>query len=166
MPVTYPTPGSPKCRRVRRLTTLRLIREGRFPAPDGYPPRGAPIKTAEDVYTRMAPYAAREVVEVLWLLCLDTQSRVVGEAPELITRGLLNSSLVHPREVFCAAITARAAGVIVVHNHPSGDPTPSVEDRTITRQLLAAGKLLDIPMYDHVIIGEGRYLSFAEAGLL
>jgi len=169
MPVTYDKDRMllPRGRRpVRRLTTLRLIREGSFPAPEGYPPKGTPIRKAADVYVRMAPYAAREVVEVLWLLSLDTQSRVIGDAPEVITRGLLNSSLVHPREVFCAAITARAAGIIVVHNHPSGDPTPSTEDRATTRQLAAAGRLLDVPLYDHVILGEGRYLSLAEAGLL
>jgi DNA repair protein RadC len=166
MRVTYEQAPPSRRRPVRRLTTLRLIREGSFAAPDGYPPKGTPIKEAADVYQRMAPYAAREVVEVLWLLSLDIQSRVIGEAPEVITRGLLNSSLVHPREVFCAAIASRAAGVIVVHNHPSGDPTPSPEDRTITRQLVAAGKLLDIPIFDHVIIGEGQYVSFAEAGLL
>jgi DNA repair protein RadC len=84
----------------------------------------------------------------------------------LITRGLLNSSLVHPREVFRAAIAEAAAGIIVVHNHPSGDPTPSAEDRTVTRQLAEAGRLLDLPLYDHVVIGGDRYLSFATAGLL
>ena len=72
----------------------------------------------------------------------------------------------HPREVFLAAICASAAAVILVHNHPSGDPTPSAGDRTITEQLVAAGRLLDIPVHDHVIVGAGRYTSFAEAGLL
>jgi DNA repair protein RadC len=138
----YPAAARPR-RVARRLTTLRLVREGGFPAPEGYPSRGTRIKTGDDVYARMAPYAAREIVEVFWLLCLDTQSRVIGNAPEVITRGLLNSSLVHPREVFCVAITAGAAGIILVHNHPSGDPTPSAEDRAITRQLVAAGRLLD-----------------------
>ena len=86
----------------------------------------------------------------------------------LITRGILNSSLVHPREVFRAAIAEAAAGIIVVHNHPSGDPTPSADDRAVTRQLVDAGRLLDVPVYDHVVIGGGgeRYVSFAEAGLL
>jgi DNA repair protein RadC len=64
------------------------------------------------------------------------------------------------------AIAERAAAVILVHNHPSGDPTPSTDDRLVTEQLVAAGKLLDIPVHDHVIIGRGRYTSFAEAGLL
>ncbi len=78
----------------------------------------------------------------------------------------LNSSLVHPREVFREAIAERAAAIILVHNHPSGDPTPSADDRNVTDQLVAAGRLLDIPVHDHVIIGRGRYTSFAEAGLL
>jgi DNA repair protein RadC len=84
----------------------------------------------------------------------------------LITRGLLDSSLVHPREVFRAAIAEAAAGIVVLHNHPSGNPTPSADDRAVTRQLVEAGRLLDIPVYDHVIVGGDRYFSFAEAGLL
>jgi len=87
-------------------------------------------------------------------------------APEAVTRGILTSSLVHPREVFLNAIAARAAAVVLCHNHPSGDPTPSTDDRAVTSQLVAAGRLLDIPVVDHVIIGRGRYTSFAEAGLL
>jgi DNA repair protein RadC len=103
-------------------------------------------------------------VEEFHLLALDSQSQVLREV--LVTRGLLNSSLVHPREVFRAAIAEAAAGIIVVHNHPSGDPTPSAEDRAVTQQLAAAGRLLDLPLYDHVIIAGDRYLSFATAGLL
>ena len=64
------------------------------------------------------------------------------------------------------AIAERAAAIILVHNHPSGDPTPSPDDRVVTEQLVQAGKVLDIPVQDHVIIGRGRYISFAEAGLL
>lgn len=103
-------------------------------------------------------------VEEFHLLALDSQSQVLREV--LVTRGLLNSSLVHPREVFRAAIAEAAAGIIVVHNHPSGDPTPSAEDRAVTQQLVAAGRLLDLPLYDHVIIAGDRFLSFATAGLL
>jgi len=103
-------------------------------------------------------------VEEFHLLALDSQSQVLREV--LVTRGLLNSSLVHPREVFRAAIAEAAAGIIVVHNHPSGDPTPSAEDRAVTQQLSAAGRLLDLPLYDHVIIAGDRFVSFACAGLL
>jgi DNA repair protein RadC len=103
-------------------------------------------------------------VEEFHLLALDSQSQVLREV--LVTRGLLNSSLVHPREVFRAAIAEAAAGIIVVHNHPSGDPTPSAEDRAATKQLVSAGRLLDIPLYDHVIIAGDQFVSLATAGLL
>ena len=152
--------------RPRRLVTVRLVRECTFQAPDGYPAPDLPIRSSGDVFHRMRPYTDREVGEAFWILPLDCQSRVSAAGPVVITRGLLNSSLVHPREVFHAAIEAHAAGLILVHNHPSGDPTPSAEDRAVTRQLVEAGKLLDMPVYDHVIIGRGRHLSFAEAGLL
>jgi DNA repair protein RadC len=103
-------------------------------------------------------------VEEFHVLALGSQSQILGDL--LITRGILNSSLVHPREVFRAAIAEAAAGIIVVHNHPSGDPTPSADDRAVTRQLVDAGRLLDLPVYDHVIVAGDRYVSFAEAGLL
>ena len=103
-------------------------------------------------------------VEEFHVAVLDAQHRL--ERDVTVTRGILNSSLVHPREVFREAIAERAAAIILVHNHPSGDPTPSPDDRTVTEQLVAAGRLLDIPVHDHVIIGRGRYASFAEAGLL
>ena len=169
-PVQYSMPfdRSSKKKAVRppRLTTLRLVRECSFVAPAGYPTDDIPIGSPRDVFERMTPYAERETVEVFWLLCLNTQHRLIGNAPEAVTRGILNSSLVHPREVFVHAIVARAAAVVLCHNHPSGDPTPSADDRAVTEQLVAAGKLLDIPVIDHVIIGRGRYVSFAEAGLL
>jgi DNA repair protein RadC len=103
-------------------------------------------------------------VEEFHVLALGSQSQVLGDL--FITRGILNSSLVHPREVFRAAIAEAAASIIVVHNHPSGDPTPSADDRAVTRQLVEAGLLLDLPVYDHVIVGGDSYVSLAEAGLL
>jgi DNA repair protein RadC len=145
---------------------LRLVRECSFIAPDGYPGDETPIVSPRSVFDRMAPYAERETTEVFWLLCLNAQHRLIGNAPDAVTRGILNSSLVHPREVFLCAIVARAAAIVLCHNHPSGDPTPSSDDRAVTEQLVAAGKLLDIPVVDHVILGKGRYTSFAEAGLL
>lgn len=83
-----------------------------------------------------------------------------------MTRGLASTSLVHPREVFRTSIALGASAILLAHNHPSGDPTPSAENRVITDQLVAAGRLLDMPVHDHVIFGAGRYRSFAEAGLL
>jgi DNA repair protein RadC len=122
------------------------------------------IREPEDVVRLFQPRLRDLQVEEFHLLALDSQSQVLREV--LVTRGLLNSSLVHPREVFRPAIAEAAAGIIIVHNHPSGDPTPSADDRVVTEQLVAAGRLLDIPVHDHVIIGRGRYTSFAEGGLL
>jgi DNA repair protein RadC len=134
----------------------RLAQEGRPSAPR--------IREPADVYRLLAPKLRDLPVEEFHLLALDSQSQVLRDV--LITRGLLNSSLVHPREVFRAAIAEAAAGIIVVHNHPSGDPTPSGEDRAVTRQLVEAGRLLDLPLYDHVIVGGDRWVSLASAGLL
>src|SRR5215207_1120578 len=122
------------------------------------------IREPEDVLRLFGPRLRDLQVEEFHLLALDSQSQVLREV--LITRGLLNSSLVHPREVFRAAIAEAAAGIIVVHNHPSGDPTPSGEDRAATKQLAEAGRLLDLPLYDHVILAGDKFLSFATAGLL
>lgn len=134
----------------------RNAREGRPPVQR--------IREPEDVFRLFGNRLRDLQVEEFHLVALDSQSQVLREV--LVTRGLLNSSLVHPREVFRAAIAEAAAGIIVVHNHPSGDPTPSAEDRAATKQLVAAGQLLDLPVYDHVIIAGDRFVSFATAGLL
>lgn len=134
----------------------RLAREGRPLAPR--------IGGPEDVMRLLGPRLRDLRVEEFHLLALDTRSRVLRDV--LVTRGLLDASLVHPREVFRPAIAEAAAAIILVHNHPSGDPTPSAEDRAVTRQLVAAGQLLDLPVYDHVILAGDRFTSFATAGLL
>jgi DNA repair protein RadC len=134
----------------------RLSREDRPPVQR--------IREPEDVVRVFSGRLRDLQVEEFHLLALDSQSQVLREV--LVTRGLLNSSLVHPREVFRAAIAEAAAGIIVVHNHPSGDPTPSAEDRAVTQQLAAAGRLLDLPLYDHVIIAGDKFVSFASSGLL
>jgi DNA repair protein RadC len=125
---------------------------------------GVPVRSPRDVARLFAPRLEDLPVEEFHVAILDAQHRL--ERDVTITRGLLTSSLVHPREVFREAIAERAAALILVHNHPSGDPTPSPDDRLVTEQLVAAGKLLDIPVHDHIIIGRGRYTSFAEAGFL
>jgi DNA repair protein RadC len=122
------------------------------------------ISTPDDVVKLLGPTMRDLRQEEFHLVLLDTRSNVLRDVT--LTRGLLDSTLVHPREVFRAAIREAAAGMIIVHNHPSGDPTPSAEDRLMTRQLIAAGQLLDIPVYDHVIIAGDRFTSFATAGLL
>jgi DNA repair protein RadC len=125
---------------------------------------GVPIRSPSDVYQAFAPRLEDLPVEEFHVAVLDAQHRLDRDIT--VTRGLLNSSLVHPREVFREAIAERAAAIILVHNHPSGDPTPSPDDRMVTQQLVAAGRLLDIPVHDHIIVGRGRYVSFSEAGIL
>ncbi len=125
---------------------------------------GAPIRSPRDVARLFAPRLEDLPVEEFHVAVLDAQHRL--ERDVTVTRGILTSSLVHPREVFREAIAERAAAIVLVPNHPSGDPTPSPDDRAVTEQLVAAGRLLDIPVHDHVIIGRGRFVSFAEAGLL
>jgi DNA repair protein RadC len=142
-----------------RPAWVRLIKEV-----DPSQPEPVQVRGPLDAVNILRERASCELVEVFYVVALNTQSRVI--AVQEVTRGILNSSLVHPREVFRVAIALGAAGIIVAHNHPSGDPTPSADDRAITRQLVDAGRLLDIPVYDHVVLGAQRYLSFAEAGLL
>ena len=125
---------------------------------------GVPIRSPRDIYRMYAPRLEDLPVEEFHVAVLDVHHRL--ERDVTVTRGLLDSSLVHPREVYRQAIAENAAAVILVHNHPSGDPTPSPDDRTATEQMVQAGKLLGIPVQDHVIIGRGRFVSFAEAGLL
>lgn len=125
---------------------------------------GEPMRGPRDVWRFYAPRVEGLTVEEFHVAVLDSQHRL--ERDVLVSRGILNSSLVHPREVFREAIAERAASIVLVHNHPSGDPTPSPDDRAITSQLVSAGRLLDIPVNDHIVIGRGRYVSFAEAGLL
>jgi DNA repair protein RadC len=126
--------------------------------------QATPLRSPRDVWMAYAPKLEDLTVEEFHVAVLDAQHRIDRDI--LVTRGILNSSLVHPREVFREAIAERAAAIVLVHNHPSGDPTPSADDRAITAQLVSAGKLLDIPVADHLIIGKGRYLSFSEAGML
>ncbi len=122
------------------------------------------IRGPRDVYDLCAPALIDARQEEFHVLLLNAQHAVLREL--VVTRGTLDTSLVHPREVFRAAIVESAAAVILVHNHPSGDPAPSREDRDVTDQLVSAGRLVGIPVLDHIVIGDGRYLSFVESGLL
>lgn len=102
--------------------------------------------------------------EEFWALLLTTANQLMREVR--VSSGTLNSSLVHPRECFSEALKEKAASVIFLHNHPSGNPEPSQEDIAITRQLCEAGKILGIPVYDHVIVAGAQFASFAQRGLL
>ncbi|MDE2291856.1 MAG: hypothetical protein KGL53_07215, partial [Elusimicrobia bacterium] len=102
--------------------------------------------------------------EHFWRVDLDARHHIIGY--EVVSVGTLTASLVHPREVFLGAILSKAAGVIVAHNHPSGDVDPSPEDRETTRRLKQGGELLGIPVLDHLIIADAKFFSFKERGLL
>lgn len=101
--------------------------------------------------------------ESMWLITLDTKGNITGVFE--VSRGTLNSSLVHPREIYKRAIMHNAYSIIIMHNHPSGDPTPSQEDLNITTKIAEAGKILNIELLDHVIIGESNYTSMKEKNL-
>lgn len=102
--------------------------------------------------------------ERFYSLLLDAKNNVIGV--DMVSQGSLNSSPVHPREVYKSALLASAASVIFVHSHPSGEPEPSESDKEITKQLKLAGDLLGIEVLDHIIIGIGDYYSFADKGIL
>jgi DNA repair protein RadC len=134
-------------------------------------PPGVPVKCPADAARVLNSRARLLDREVFWVLPLDRKNRL-KRPPVEVTSGLLDASLVHPREVFQHAIRTSSAAVVLAHNHPSGDPTPSAEDLRITRQLIDAGRIVDIRVLDHVIIGsdgggENRpFLSLREEGVV
>ncbi|MDM8000366.1 MAG: DNA repair protein RadC [Dehalococcoidia bacterium] len=117
----------------------------------------AQVKSPEDVFGVVSAALKGKKKEHFLALLLDTRNRLIRTAT--VSVGSLDSSIVHPREVFKEAIKASAASVIFVHNHPSGDPEPSQDDIELTRRLVEAGKLLGILVLDHVIVGDGSFLS-------
>jgi DNA repair protein RadC len=117
-----------------------------------------PIKSPKDVFNYCSPKLSNLDRECFMILHLDTRNKVIRD--EVISLGTLNSSLVHPREVFKSAIKESANSVILVHNHPSGDTEPSEEDQDVTKKLTEAGELLNIKVLDHVIIGKNTWYSF------
>jgi DNA repair protein RadC len=129
-------------------------------------PIGHPVRCAEDVER-----VARGIIATLdadkehfVLLALNNKNRINGF--KVVSTGSLTASLVHPREVYTAALHLTAAAIAFSHNHPSGDPAPSPEDIEITRRLKEVGDILGIRVLDHVILGDGRYFGFSEKGLL
>lgn len=126
--------------------------------------RGDRIRGPGDVFQRLGPLLRDRKQEEFWVLYLDSQNRVLSD--RRITVGLLNSSLVHPREVFAPAIAHAAASLILAHNHPSGDPDPSPEDLDVTVQMVESGRLLGIPVRDHIVLGDTTFVSLLERGLM
>ena len=122
------------------------------------------VRSPQDIAARYIPKLRDLKKEVFLVLLLNSANGIIKEVE--ISKGSLNASVVHPREVFKAAIDELAASIILLHNHPSGNSAPSSEDITITKQIVEAGKVLGMPVHDHIIIAGGTFTSFAEENLL
>lgn len=140
------------------IISIKMVKEGSIL----YSNRkiGSPSDAAE----LLKPFLQDSDREMLVVCCLDTKNQPT--LINIVSIGTLNSSLVHPREVFKAAVLGNAASVIIAHNHPSGDPSPSSEDISITTRIKESGKILGIDVIDHIVIGFNNYVSLKERGLL
>ena len=134
---------------------VELIREG--------PSKKIYIKSPKDAVKQLSEYSKRDR-EHLLCIYLNTKNRILGI--EVVSIGILNSSICHPREVFKGAILASAKSIILAHNHPSGDPEPSDDDIALTKRIENAGRIIGIELLDHIIIGDGSYISLRERGLV
>jgi len=121
------------------------------------------ITSAEDVYHELKEYSTKKQ-EYFLVITLDGASHIIEK--RIISIGTLNQSLVHPREVFADAVSDRAAGIIIAHNHPSGQLEPSIEDKRVTKRLKEVGTIMGIELLDHVILSREGYLSLREEGLV
>jgi DNA repair protein RadC len=146
--------GPASVRRVRAAFALaRALGQARRPERPS-------LRTPRAVFELVEPHVRGLEQETFWSLLLDGKQRLRRLVP--VSAGTLTASLVHPREVYRAAIREAAAALIVAHNHPSGDPEPSAEDLAVTERLRQAGEVLGIPLQDHVILGEGAFVSLRE----
>jgi len=125
---------------------------------------GEKFSSADEVFHHFHERLRDRKKEVFLTVLLDSKNRIIREIQ--VSEGSLSASIVHPREVFAPVVRESAAAVLLIHNHPSGDPTPSREDLEITNRLKAAGDLMGVRVLDHIIIGNGRYVSLADRGLL
>src|SRR5208283_5090320 len=126
--------------------------------------RSVVIRSPSDVFENYQSLFKDQVRERFIVFWLNSANKVVGF--EVVSEGILNSSLTHPREVFRGAIVATAAAIIIAHNHPSDNPEPSSEDISITKQIVEAGKIIGIPVHDHIIFAGNTYTSLAERGIM
>jgi DNA repair protein RadC len=118
------------------------------------------ISAPKDVYAIFREKLMNEKRENFFVLLLDTKNKIIKS--ELISLGILDASIVHAREIFRPAIKHSSSKIILIHNHPSGDPTPSKEDLEITKKLMEAGEIIGIEIVDHIIIGKEKYWSWNE----
>ena len=147
----------------KAATILAAVELGRRVA-GADPQKKAKLSSPEACVNYLMPRMRYEQQEKFFVLLLDSKNQLLK--CQQVSEGTLNASVVHPREVFAPAMLHRAACVLAAHNHPSGDPAPSIEDRKLTQALEATGTVMGIPLLDHIIIGDGRYFSFRENGYL
>lgn len=140
------------------IVSVKLVRETSFL----YNKRR--ITCSKDAYEVGKGFLENSDREQLIVCCVDTKNQ--PQAISVVSVGSLNSSIVHPREIFKAAILSNSASIILYHNHPSGDPTPSEDDIRATARILECGKLMGIELLDHIIVGEDSYISLKEKGLI
>jgi DNA repair protein RadC len=153
-------PGVGPAKAARLAAAFELTRRLRARTPGARLVLSAPA----EVYAAFGPLMEDLPREVFRVALLDAQNGLLRD--RVVSEGTLSASLVHPREVFKPAILESAASVILLHNHPSGDPTPRREDVRLTRQLVECARLLDLRVHDHVIIGQGSFVSLAERGII
>lgn len=152
--------GIPKVKACQLISCFEIGR--RFFAEDTA--RMPTLRGPEDVYKYFGSEMAGLKKENFHCLCLNTRNKLIHD--EIVSVGILDASIVHPREVFGPAIEFSSAGIILAHNHPSGDPEPSMADKKLTSQLVDAGKILGIDILDHVIVGKDGFFSFSKEGEL
>ena len=153
-------PGVGRAKAARLVSAFELTRRLRSRTPG----TRILLSSPTEVYAAFGPLMEHLSREVFRVALLDAQNGLLRDL--VVSEGTLSASLVHPREVFKPAILESAASVILLHNHPSGDPTPSREDIRLTRQLSECARLLDLRVHDHVVIGRGRFVSLAERGII
>jgi DNA repair protein RadC len=153
-------PGVGRAKAARLSSAFELSRRLRARTPGARTVLSGPA----EVYAAFGALMEDLRHEVLRIALLDAQNGLLCD--RIVSEGTLSATLVHPREVFKPAILESAASVILLHNHPSGDPTPSREDIRLTRQLVECSRMLDVPIHDHVVIGRGRFVSLAEQGIV
>ncbi len=152
--------GIGQAKAAQLMAAIELGRRIAVSSPDERPAISSPADAANLLMYQMSALEQ----EYLYVILLDTRNRVLGKPLE-VYHGSLNTSLIRTGEIFREAVKANAAGLIVAHNHPSGDPSPSPEDVAVTRTLVEAGKLLDVEVLDHLVIGRQRFVSLKERGL-
>ena len=152
-------PKTVRFRQIKAVYETMIVKD----SVSSYLKTGTRYTSPQEVYETFR-FLMQETKEVFLTIHLDGKNRII--AVDMVSIGSLNQSIVHPREVFKSACLSNAAAVILIHQHPTGDPTPSREDISITNRLKEAGELMGIKVLDHIIVGDGNYHSFVESGVL